>query len=309
MTENTDKILELVERLKEKYNADNQPVEGYLEGFAYQNYLDYWDYIHVDALLSLQAMRTNVPDEMIFIVYHQITELYFKLILWEVKQITDAEGITVEVFTERLRRMSAYFSNLTRSFEIMIDGMYPDQFLKFRLSLLPASGFQSAQYRKIEMASTSLINLVEHSHREEVAAGTIEDQYQYIYWKKGATDLATGAKTLTLRRFEDKYKEEFLRWANTHKTKNILSQYLSLNDEERANPELINAMRTYDEFVNVHWPAVHMKSAGKYLGNTDKNAVAATGGTNWRKYLPPRFQRRIFYPTLWSKEEVEEWGK
>ena len=67
MTENTDKILELVERLKEKYNADNQPVEGYLEGFAYQNYLDYWDYIHVDALLSLQAMRTNVPDEMIFI--------------------------------------------------------------------------------------------------------------------------------------------------------------------------------------------------------------------------------------------------
>jgi tryptophan 2,3-dioxygenase len=37
--------------------------------------------------------------------------------------------------------------------------------------------------------------------------------------------------------------------------------------------------------------------------------IRATGGTNWQKYLPPRFQKRIFYPDLWSIEEKENWGK
>ena len=41
----------------------------------------------------------------------------------------------------------------------------------------------------------------------------------------------------------------------------------------------------------------------------DVEDIAATGGTNWQKYLPPRFQKRIFYPELWSEEEVKEWGK
>ena len=41
----------------------------------------------------------------------------------------------------------------------------------------------------------------------------------------------------------------------------------------------------------------------------DPETIAATGGTNWQKYLPPRFQRRIFYPYLWSDTEKEEWGK
>ncbi|MFC7668830.1 hypothetical protein ACFQT0_16745 [Hymenobacter humi] len=37
--------------------------------------------------------------------------------------------------------------------------------------------------------------------------------------------------------------------------------------------------------------------------------VAATGGTNWRNYLPPKFQRRIFYPQLWTEQELTDWGK
>ncbi|MHB8401958.1 MAG: tryptophan 2,3-dioxygenase family protein, partial [Bacteroidia bacterium] len=37
--------------------------------------------------------------------------------------------------------------------------------------------------------------------------------------------------------------------------------------------------------------------------------IAATGGTNWQKYLPPRFQKRMFFPALWTDTEKEEWGK
>jgi len=53
---------------------------------------------------------------------------------------------------------------------------------------------------------------------------------------------------------------------------------------------------------------VHYKSAVQYLQQNTED-IAATGGTNWQKYLPPRFQKRIFYPELWSAPEVEDWGK
>jgi tryptophan 2,3-dioxygenase len=46
----------------------------------------------------------------------------------------------------------------------------------------------------------------------------------------------------------------------------------------------------------------------RYL-QKDPEDIAATGGTNWQKYLPPRFQKRIFYPELWSEEEQTNWGK
>jgi tryptophan 2,3-dioxygenase len=284
-------------------------MEGYLEGLVYNQYLDYWDYINLDSLLNLQHPRTMIPDEMIFICYHQVTELYFKLTLWEISQILDKENIDPVFFTERLKRMVNYFTNLTHSFAIMVDGMEPEQFLKFRLSLLPASGFQSVQYRMIEIASTELINLVEHPYRDQVRESNIEEQYAYIYWKKGATDLSTGHKTLTLRRFEEKYHIPLIQWAEKHKGNNIHTKYASLPESVRNEPALLEAMREYDSLVNVKWPNVHLKSAGRYLAKAGNDAVPATGGTNWQKYLPPRIQRRIFFNELWNEEELSSWGK
>ena len=66
--------------------------------------------------------------------------------------------------------------------------------------------------------------------------------------------------------------------------------------------------RQVDVNVNVNWPLVHYKTAARYL-QQEEATIAATGGTNWQKYLPPRFQRRIFYPELWTDEEKENWGK
>ena len=67
-------------------------------------------------------------------------------------------------------------------------------------------------------------------------------------------------------------------------------------------------MKLLDVNVNVNWPLSHYKSAVRYL-QKDPQDIAATGGTNWQKYLPPRFQKRVFYPTLWSEQELNEWGK
>jgi tryptophan 2,3-dioxygenase len=303
------KLNDLLQLLEEKYGKSGQNINAYLEGLLHANYLNYWDYIQVDTLLTLQKTRTPIADEVIFIVYHQITELYFKLCLHEMKQIAEVKGyITTDFFTARLKRMNAYFRNLINSFEIMVDGMDKDQFLQFRMSLLPASGFQSAQYRMVEICATDFIQLTDKEVRDQLKGKSIEEQFEHLYWKAGATELATGKQTLTLTQFIERYEREFLQLAKDFADKNLWQVYKAMPEKQQKNADLIEQLRTFDEYVNVYWPLMHYKSAVRYLQRNPQD-IAATGGTNWQKYLPPRFQKRIFYPELWSAEEIEEWGK
>ena len=302
-------VLEQLRRLEEKYVPLGQDLAAYLEGLYHTKFLSYWDYIHLDTLLSLQNPRTNIPDEKIFIMYHQITELYFKLCLEEYRQIGEDKEITGEVLKKRLIRINRYFDNLINSFDVMVDGMDPKQFLQFRMALMPASGFQSVQYRLIEIASTDLRNLVDKAKRAVLGLeSSQEEMIGCIYWKEGATEVASGAKTLTLIQFEEKYTAQLISFAKEYTDKNVWSVYKRLPEEDQQNPKLKQAMRDLDSNVNVNWPLMHYKSAVRYL-QRDPDVIAATGGTNWQKYLPPRFQKRIFYPELWSEQETTEWGK
>jgi tryptophan 2,3-dioxygenase len=244
-------------------------------------------------------------------MYHQITELYFKLCLHELKQISEKEPIDAAFLKARLRRVNRYFENLIRSFDVMVDGMEQEQFLKFRMSLLPASGFQSAQYRRVEIYATPFIELVSKDKKDEFRARTeasVREMYEHIYWKHGATELASGKKTLTLLQFELKYSEDLIHTAESVKGKTLWDRYQSLPESDRNDPELVEDLKQLDLNVNVNWPLMHYRSAVRYL-QRDPEDIKATGGTNWQKYLPPRFQRRIFFPVLWTSDDVEEWGK
>ncbi|SDH31842.1 tryptophan 2,3-dioxygenase [Pedobacter terrae] len=304
----TPEIKDKLHQLQEKYTAMGQDMASYLDGLLYADFLTYWDYIHLDTLLSLQSPKTPIPDEEIFIMYHQITELYFKLALHECRQIAEHENLTVEFFTARVKRINAYFNALTSSFEVMVDGMEKEQFLKFRMSLLPASGFQSGQYRMIEICATDFIRLVDKSKREELRNATIDEQFENIYWKFGATELASGKQTLTLKQFINKYAAQFLQLAKNRTSTNFTALYHKLQANGADVSALADELRKLDLYVNVEWPLSHYKSAVRYL-EKDPVDIAATGGTNWQKYLPPRFQKRIFYPFLWTDEQMEEWGK
>ncbi len=305
-------IIEKVKLLDEKYAAMGQDLNSYLEGLLYADYLTYWNYIHLDTLLSLQSPLTNIPDEEIFIMYHQITELYFKLCIHEYKQICNHTALTADYLLTRVNRINRYFDALTMSFDIMSEGMEKEQFLKFRMSLLPASGFQSAQYRMIEIYTTPFTNLMHKDYRgkyAEVPADTeIEKMFEHIYWKEGATELATGKKTLTLKQFEGKYANQIIALAKEYKGNNIWMLYKQLPEADQKNTKLIEALQHLDVNVNINWPLAHYKTAVAYLHKSPED-IAATGGTNWQKYLPPRFQKRIFFPTLWTDAEKEEWGK
>jgi tryptophan 2,3-dioxygenase len=317
-------IVEKIKKLEEKFQSTGQDISAYLDGLLHSDYLNYWDYINLDTLLSLQQPRTGYPDEMVFIMYHQITELYFKLILWEMEQLTnanaDATGLgqmaarsgeedSATYFLMKLGRINRYFEHLVNSFDIMVDGMEREQFLDFRMSLLPASGFQSAQYRLIELYATDLHNLLPAEDRTELAEKYSEEELiQSIYWQKGATELKTGKKTLTLIQFEKKYKEIFLKTIRAKQHSNLNTVYETHLKNSPQATRIREAMRRFDSLANVFWPLSHYKSAVRYLQG-DVDVIAATGGTNWQKYLPPRFQRVIFFPGLWSEEEKQEWGK
>ena len=69
----------ILKELQKKYDAINQDTDDHLLGLLYSKTMNYWDYIHTDALLNLQIQRTTLPDEMVFIGYHQINELIFKI--------------------------------------------------------------------------------------------------------------------------------------------------------------------------------------------------------------------------------------
>ncbi len=300
------KLLELVKKLEQKYEVMGQDLTSYLDGLLHADYLTYWDYIHLDTLLSLQNPKTQFPDEKIFIIYHQITELYFRLVLLEIEQIAFDAALTEKTFIMRMDRIIRYFKHLEDSFVIMIDGMEKEQFLKFRMALLPASGFQSAQYRLIELCSTDMINLVPAKDRKELNDSTnLQMVLEHLYWRSGATELKSGKKTLTLQQFEQKYSKDFLERGETYKKRNLRKIYL---EKFSNSKEVILRMRAFDTLANVLWPLAHMKSAARYL-QKDPEDIKATGGTNWQKYLPPRFQKIMFYPELWSELEKEEWGK
>lgn len=303
-------VLERLKQLQDKYAAMGQDLTSYLDGLLHADFPTYWDYINLDTLLSLQQPVTPFPDEQIFVIYHQITELYFKLSLLEIEQIHAETNLDAATFLERVNRVNRYFENLVRSFDIMVHGLDHEQFLKFRMSLLPSSGFQSVQYRLIEIACTSLDRLVHRELRDEHADYTfdqVDSLFDVLYWRRGASELASGEPTLTLKQFEKKYRDHIVQFGEERYYTNLRRKWLSL-DPEHQTDELKDALRTLDELVNVHWPLSHYRSAVRHL-QKDPIDIAATGGTNWQQYLPPRFQTLLFFPELWTEQEQAEWGK
>jgi len=301
--------LEKLLALEEKFNNIDQKLDTHLEGLLWQKPITYWDYIQTDALLSLQTQRTTLPDEMVFVMYHQVNELLFKMILWEIEQISFSNNLTTSFFTERLGRITRYFDMLTTSFTIMGDGMEVDQYMKFRNTLTPASGFQSAQYRLIEFASTDLINLIDARYRETIDRDTpYEHAFEHMYWQAAGKDYKTGKKSYLINEFEKKYKKEFIDFMQKYNTCNLWRKFKELPEADQQNSTLRDAMRHYDRTVNITWVMGHFNAAKKYIESA-AGPQEATGGSDWKKYMLPQYQRRIFFPELWSAEELENWGK
>jgi len=296
---------EIINKINEKYAQLGENPDTYLNGLLQAKPITYWDYIEVDTLLSLQKPRTNFADEEIFIMYHQVTELFLKLMLHEVKQIVLAEVFTEELLKNKLVRLHRYTQMLINSFAIMKDGMDYNDYNVFRATLAPASGFQSAQFRFIEIYCTPLVNLINAAGKERLPENpSIENYFENIYWKDAGINRKTGNKTLTLRLFEQKYLEDFIALAKKLEGKTLADRFAQLTN---VSTEVTDLLKEFDHLYNVVWPMTHLNTARHYLDSKNENQQA-TGGSEWKKYLHPQFQQRKFFPALWSTDEKSNWG-
>lgn len=295
------------QRIDEKYRILGENPETYKEGLLLSKPITYWDYIQLDTLLSLQNPRTDFADEKIFVIYHQVTELMQELVLHELRQITGKVEVSEQQLAEKVKRINRYTRMLITSFDVMRDGMDYDDYNTFRKALAPASGFQSASFRYIELRCTSLQNLVNEPGKMRLPESPGLDSYfQNLYWKDAGLNRKTGEQTLTLKLFCEKYEAQLKSLAREMTSHTLEDKIKQLGDG--LQHETRKLLREFDKLYNIEWPLVHLRTAAHYL-DAKGETKAATGGSEWKKYLHPMYQQRKFFPSLWTEEEIENWGR
>lgn len=294
----------IIEAIRSRCERSGENPDTYLTGCVHARPVNYWDYVQVDTLLSLQKPRTDFKDEEIFIMYHQLTELVLKMMLHEIRQMVEGD-LPAEVWADKITRLNRYTSMLITSFDVMKYGMNYDDYNTFRHALAPASGFQSVQFRYIEICCTQPVNLLSDEGKKRLPELSAPGDYvEYMYWKEAGVNRQTGKKSLTLQQFEEKYQDDLVAWTEKVKGKTLEEKIMNMHSPPL---ELVDQLRQFDHLYNVIWPSVHLQTAQHYLDSKGEHK-AATGGSEWKKYLHPQFQQRRFFPALWTETELQNWG-
>jgi len=173
--------------------------------------LTYWDYLHTEQLFSLQSPRTDAHDEMQFIIVHQVFELWFRLAIYELKgALTALEQGNLRKASQLVRRVASILRTSHQGFDPLMS-MSHEGYAEFRAALAPASGFQSSQFRVIEI----LLGI----ERDAVGA---EEKF---YWEKA---VQAGE---TFVNFMKRYHQELLEINAEWSQKNLRRSMLRLTEE------------------------------------------------------------------------------
>lgn len=232
--------------------------------------LSYGAYLKVPELLDLQRRLSEEHDELLFIVAHQVYELWFKVILHELEAARDRIA-TDDIFFARhyLQRVHVIEKLLVEQIEVL-ETMSPQDFLAFRWKLAPASGFQSVQFREIEFLS----GLKEPKYLERLEAAP--EEMERLRKRLDQPSVGDAFRSLHERRGSPPLVEVF----------RDREQYGDLFD-------LCEALLDHDEAF-AHWRARHVLMVERQIGGK-----TGTGGSTGAQYLRTTLGKR-FYPELWE---------
>jgi tryptophan 2,3-dioxygenase len=232
--------------------------------------LSYGTYLNVAKLLELQRGLSQEHDELLFIVAHQVYELWFKVVLYELEAARDRIDAN-DIFFARhfLHRVHAIERVLIEQIEVL-ETMSPQDFLAFRSQLAPASGFQSVQFREIEFLS----GLKEPKYLDRIEASP--EEMARLRRRLDEPSLDDSFRTLVQRRGSPSLLEIFRDRA----------RYGDLFD-------LCEALLDHDEAF-AHWRARHVLMVERQIGGK-----TGTGGSSGAEYLRSTLSKR-FYPELWD---------
>src|SRR6267378_4187361 len=232
--------------------------------------LSYGTYLKVPELLELQRGLSDEHDELLFIVAHQVYELWFKVVLFELEATRDRIDAD-DVFFARhhLHRVYVIERVLVEQIEVL-ETMSPHDFLAFRSQLAPASGFQSVQFREIEFLS----GLKEPKYLARIEA--TPEEMARLRRRLDEPSLGDAFRSLVERRGSPSLVDIF-------------------RDRERYGDmfDLCEALLDHDQAF-AHWRARHVLMVERQIGSK-----TGTGGSSGAEYLRTTLDKR-FFPDLWD---------
>jgi tryptophan 2,3-dioxygenase len=251
----------------------------------------YGSYLRVDDLLALQQPRSDGPehDELLFIVIHQVYELWFKELLHEldrVRQLLTADDPHRAQHT--LKRILTILKVLVAQLDIL-ETMTPLEFRSFRARLEAASGFQSDQFRQIEFvlgaksektigrfpASSRARTALERRYREP----TLWDAFLHYLARQGYAIPASQLSRDVAARAEPSAE--------------VQEELIAVYRRDAKNAELCERLVDLDEGVQ-EWRYRHVKMVERTIG-----AKPGTGGSTGAQYLRNTVAHNLF-PDLWE---------
>lgn len=252
----------------------------------------YADYLRLDALLSAQAPLSDSPDEMLFIVQHQTSELWMKLAIFEMRAALAA------IRHDRLRQAFKMLTRVARIFEQLngawdvLRTMTPSEYTRFRGALGRSSGFQSWQYRAIEyLAGNRNLAMLKPHAADEAAIATLEA----ILAEPGLYDEAI--MLLAREGFdigEDARRSDFR--ATREPSDAVLAAWKAVYadpDRHWGLYELAEKLVDFEDYFR-RWRFNHVTTVERIIG-----LKRGTGGTAGVSYLRRMLEVELF-PELWK---------
>lgn len=253
--------------------------------------LTYTSYLNIDKLLNLQEPQSDPEehDEMLFIIIHQSYELWFKQILHEFDKLRpDLENGKTWAAAKTMRRILTILKTMVSQIDIL-ETMTPLDFNSFRGFLQQASGFQSVQFREMEiicgMRSEHIIKV--HSDQPELQKQLLDRQKESTLWESFCSYLQTKGYPVEI---PERVNDQGLIHDTSEKNQDILVDVMN-NEPEIA--VLCELFVDYDEGLQ-EWRYRHVKMVERTIG-TKKG----TGGSDGAKYLRSTLNNPIF-PDLWE---------
>jgi tryptophan 2,3-dioxygenase len=243
--------------------------------------LTYGGYLRLDELLAQQVPQADPPahDEQLFITVHQVYELWFKQMLYELEAARDAMTAGQTWLARHLlRRVHAVERLLVAQVDI-IETMTPQDFLEFRELLAPASGFQSVQYRELEFLS-GVKDAAYLARFRSISAGQ-RDQLKRRLAEPSLWDAYLGL--LSARGLPTGADEQIL------ESLRVVAADRAAHDDLW---QLAEDLLTHDELAGL-WRARHVQMVERQIGTK-----SGTGGSTGAPYLRRRVPLRYF-PLLW----------
>ena len=258
----------------------------------FTNTMTYGEYLALDKILSAQNRLSGHHDEMLFIVIHQVSELWMKLILHEMgAAIQSIEKDDLSTAQKRLARVSKTQSQIIQAWDVL-STMTPSEYMEFRDSLGQASGFQSYQYRMVEFSLGYKTDHVLKIYEKDIE---LHSKLKDAYEAPGLYDVAIRA----------------LHRAGLHIDEDILNRDVtkSYKDNDSVRDAWMVVYKNTDKYWELYelaeklidiedwlqqWRFRHMKTVERIIG-----FKMGTGGSSGVGYLKKVLDQR-FFPELWA---------